>query len=131
MADGQAPGKYVLVLEDDPVLCKLLRWMLEDEGINVRAATDSQEALDQAREERPAAVVLDLGLPLINGEEFAAQLRAIYPDTDPPFIVVSGDTSTSIRAKAMGAAAFFQKPFDIDELAAQVSSVLTKAAPAG
>ena len=126
--DANAPGAYVLVVEHDPVLCKLLRWMLEDEGIRVRSASNGLDALEQAKQQRPSLVILDLGLPILNGEEFATELRHLYRSSDPPVIVVSGDTATSLRARAIGAAAFFQKPFDIDEMASQVAKVLDRAA---
>lgn len=113
----------VLVVDDDPEIRDLVRWLLEDEGWTVETAADGRAALDQATRIRPALIVLDMGLPLLSGEEVARRLHDVYADP-PPIVVVSADGRAGERAARIGAASFLHKPFDVDELADLVRSTL-------
>ncbi len=113
---GISPGEArVLVVDDDPEIREVVSWLLEDEGIAVETASDGPRALDCATRERPALIVLDMGLPLLSGEEVAARLRAHYGEP-PPIIVVSADGRAAEKATRIGARGYLHKPFDIDEL---------------
>lgn len=114
----------VLVVDDDPEIRDLVRWLLEDEGWTVETAADGRSALDQATRDRPALIVLDMGLPLMHGEEVARRLNAFYTNP-PPIVVVSADGRAGERAARIGAASFLHKPFNVDELASIVRQTLT------
>src|SRR3954469_13827637 len=88
--DGSNAGTVVLVVDDDPEIRDVVRWLLEDEGWTVETASDGRDALEQAARMRPALIVLDMGLPIMGGEEVARRLHQDYPDP-PPIIVVSAD----------------------------------------
>jgi DNA-binding response OmpR family regulator len=120
---GARSGTVVLVVDDDPEIRDLVRWLLEDEGWTVETAADGRAALDQATSHRPALIVLDMGLPLMHGEEVARRLNAFYADP-PPIVVVSADGHAGERAERIGAASFLHKPFDVDELASIVRQTL-------
>ena len=119
-------GRVVLVVDDDPEIRDLMRWLLEDEGWNVETASDGRDAVDRAARSRPALIVLDMGLPILTGEEVALRLHAIYVHP-PPIIVVSADGRAGEKAARLGAAAYLHKPFDVDELALLVRQTLTNA----
>ena len=116
----------VLVVDDDPEIRDLVRWLLEDEGWTVETAADGRAALDQATRARPALIVLDMGLPIMNGEEVARRLHDVYTDP-PPIVVVSADGHAGERAARIGAASFLHKPFNVDELARIVRHTLDQA----
>src|SRR6266568_7009069 len=85
---GARSGTVVLVVDDDPEIRDVVRWLLEDEGWTVETASDGRDALERATQIRPALIVLDMGLPILSGEEVAMRLRVYYHEP-PPIIVVS------------------------------------------
>jgi DNA-binding response OmpR family regulator len=113
----------VLVVDDDSEIRDLVRWLLEDEGWTVETAADGRAALDQATRARPALIVLDMGLPIMSGEEVARRLHDVYADP-PPIVVVSADGHAGERAARIGAASFLHKPFNVDDLARIVRRTL-------
>ena len=113
----------VLVVDDDPEIREVVSWLLEDEGLAVETASDGPRALDCATRERPALIVLDMGLPLMSGEEVAVRIRAHY-GVPPPIIVVSADGRAAEKATRIGAQGYLHKPFDIDELVRLVRGTL-------
>jgi DNA-binding response OmpR family regulator len=113
----------ILVVDDDPQLRHVIQLALEDEGLAVETAADGRQALDQATRRRPRLVILDMGLPLLDGAGFAAELRAIYGD-GVPIVVVTADGHVAEKAHRVGARAHLAKPFELDDLAAAVQQVL-------
>ena len=118
-----AEASRVLVVDDDPEIRDVVTWLLEDEGLPVETAGDGRRALDCATRARPALIVLDMGLPIMSGEEVAARLRDYYGEP-PPIIVVSADGRAAEKAARIGARAYLHKPFDIDELVRLVHGTL-------
>jgi DNA-binding response OmpR family regulator len=113
----------ILVVDDDPEIRDVVRWLLEDEGWTVETASDGRDALERATQVRPALIVLDMGLPILSGEEVAMRLRVYYHEP-PPIVVVSADGRAGEKAARIGAAAYLHKPFDVDELARLVRRTL-------
>jgi DNA-binding response OmpR family regulator len=118
---GGAP--LILVVEDEPELRAVVTFILEEEGFQVAQAADGQQAVERASETRPALVVLDMGLPILSGEEVAAELARLYPEP-PPILVMSAAGAIAERARRIGAASFIAKPFDLDDLARAVRKIL-------
>src|SRR3954463_12399624 len=116
-------GAVVLVVDDDPEIRDVVRWLLEDEGWTVETASDGRDALERATRARPALIVLDMGLPIMTGEEVARRLHDVYVDP-PPIIVVSADGRAGEKAARIGAASYLHKPFDVDTLARLVRVTL-------
>jgi len=106
----------ILVVDDDVGLCELVRAALELEGLVVDEAHHVVEADRLLHERRPAAVVLDIGLPGIDGLFYTARLRENPRTQNLPIIAISGSESNGPSALAAGANAFVQKPFDPLEL---------------
>jgi DNA-binding response OmpR family regulator len=116
----------ILVVDDDPEIRDIVRWLLEDEGWAVETASAGRDALDRATRARPALIVLDMGLPILSGEEVAMRLHDVYADP-PPIIVVSADGRAGEKAARIGAASYLHKPFDVDVLVRLVQRTLASA----
>jgi len=112
----------VLVVDDDPDILDAVCDILEGERYRVARARHGQEALERVAEERPAIVLLDLMMPIMDGLTFAQVLRAQYADHEIPIVVISADGNPQ-RAASVGARGFLAKPFDIDALLAEVAAV--------
>jgi DNA-binding response OmpR family regulator len=115
------PGETgpVLVVEDETEMLQVITWVLEEEGLNVRTASNGQEAVDHAQRQRPSLVVLDMGLPVLSGFGVAEELHARHGD-EVPILVVTADGRAAEKARHVGAFAYLQKPFNLDDLVAAV-----------
>jgi DNA-binding response OmpR family regulator len=108
----------VLVVDDEPQVVWMLQFSLEAEGYRTFAARDGVAALQEIREHRPALVLLDIMMPVMDGWSVLEQLQELPEDERPRVVVVSARSSLRDRAKAaeLGADAFVVKPFAVDEL---------------
>jgi two-component system KDP operon response regulator KdpE len=127
----------VLVVDDDPALLKVLRIALSATGIEVVTATGGADGISQAALAAPDAVLLDLGLPDVDGVDVC---RAIREWSDAPIIVLSADGTEERKVEALDAGAddYMTKPFGMNELSARLrvagrhrALVLEAAASAG
>jgi two-component system, OmpR family, KDP operon response regulator KdpE len=121
--------RSVLVVEDDKAILRLLRDVLEAEGLQVHEASTARMGLVEAGSRRPDIVVLDLGLPDLDGKEFLRQLRdwsAI------PVLVLSarGAETEKVMALDRGADDYLTKPFGVPELLARLRALLRRREPA-
>ena len=116
----------ILVVEDDPQVRRTIQWTLEAEGFTVALAEDGRAALDWAQQRRPALLVLDIGLRLVDGYGVAAGVRATHGES-VPILVVTADGRAAEKAERTGAFAYLNKPFDLDELVALVRRGLREA----
>ncbi|GAA2662702.1 MULTISPECIES: response regulator [Actinosynnema] len=120
----------VLVVDDEPQIVRALRINLSARGYQVLTAHDGAAALRAAAEGKPDVVVLDLGLPDVDGTEVIAGLRGW---TTVPIIVLSAraDSTDKVEALDAGADDYVTKPFGMDELLARLrAAVRRSAAPA-
>jgi DNA-binding response OmpR family regulator len=113
----------VLVVEDDPWIQWMIADDLADRGHTVLTACDGSEALECLRETRPDVIVLDLMLPRLDGWDFANRYQAITGGSAIPIIVVSAARNPELPAGSSGLITWLPKPFDMEQLAATVSSV--------
>lgn len=109
------PDGVVLVVEDDPPLRDAICWTLEDERIPHVAVADGGAAIAWLRGHRPAVVLLDIGLPVVDGFGVAEVLRATH-GIAVPVIVMTAGTQAAESARRIGAADYLPKPFDIEDL---------------
>ena len=116
----------VLVVDDEPQILRALRINLRARQIDVHVAATGAEALRTAARYPPDLVVLDLGLPDLDGVEVIEGLRGW---TDAPIIVLSGRTDSADKVDALDAGAddYVTKPFGIDELLARIRAVTRRA----
>jgi two-component system alkaline phosphatase synthesis response regulator PhoP len=118
----------VLVVDDDPVIQKLLQVNFEMEGYDVVIAGDGEEGLAMAREERPDLVLLDVMMPKMNGLDVAAALRADEVTEAIPIIMLSAKAQASdVQAGLdLGVDDYVTKPFDPLELLERVNALITR-----
>jgi DNA-binding response OmpR family regulator len=116
----------ILVVDDDPVIQKLLAVNFEMEGYRVVTGSDGAEALDKIAAERPAAVVLDVMMPKIDGIEVVRRIKADPATAAIPVLLLSAKAQATDIAAGMdaGADAYLTKPFDPVELLEKVASLL-------
>jgi len=119
----------VLVVDDDPGLGRALRINLSARGYDVTLASDGAAALALAARHRPDLVVLDLGLPDMDGTEVLVGLRGW---TTAPVIVLSARDAEAEKVRALDAGAddYVTKPFGLDELLARLRAAERRARPA-
>ena len=121
-------AEVVLVADDDACFRAFLRAVLEDGGYRVRDAEDGASALAATRETRPAAVVLDVNMPRLNGYEICRALREDH-GWDLPILFVSGDRTESFDKVAgllIGGDDYLVKPVAGDELLARLRVLLRR-----
>ena len=117
--------KTVLVVDDEPKIVQLARDYLEHAGFKVASASDGREALAAFRANVPDLIVLDLGLPHVDGLDVA---RAVRKTSNVPIVMLTGraDESDRIAGLELGADDYVPKPFSPKELVARVRAVLRR-----
>jgi len=119
----------ILVVEDEPVIAELLRSYLARDGFEVRVATDGESGLTAIAHHRPAAVILDVGLPGIDGTEVCRRLRADRNWTPVLFVTARDDEVDRVLGLELGADDYVTKPFSPREVVARVRAVLRRRQP--
>lgn len=114
----------VLVVDDEPPIRRLLRVGLGAEGYTIVEATNGRTAIEQVRQEAPDLILLDLGLPDVEGHDLLGLWRRAGLDT--PVVVLSSRTDEAgiVRALELGADDYVTKPFGISELSARIRVAL-------
>jgi two-component system alkaline phosphatase synthesis response regulator PhoP len=121
------PAQTILVVEDEPRIAAIAADYLRHAGYAVSVVTDGAQALEQARALRPDLIVLDLGLPSMDGLDVA---RALRTGSSVPIIMVTArvDEPDRLRGLEIGADDYLTKPFSPRELVARVKAVLRRTA---
>ena len=125
---GRSPR--VLVVEDDDEIAQVLQRSLRLEGYEVRVAGDGVKALEEAHAFLPDLVILDLGLPRLDGIEVAKQLRE---RDDTPILMLTARDAVEARVEGLDAGAddYLVKPFERQELLARLRALLRRRPPRG
>jgi len=120
----------VLVVEDDEEIAQVLQRSLRLEGYEVRVAGDGETALDQSAAFNPDLVILDLGLPKLDGMEVARRLRSA---DDVPILMLTARDALEARVEGLDAGAddYLVKPFERQELLARLRALLRRRPPRG
>jgi two-component system KDP operon response regulator KdpE len=119
----------ILIADDDPQILRALKLTLRAKGHDIVTAGDGAEALDMVTAHHPDLVILDLGMPKLNGVEVIEALRGW---SQVPILVVSGRTDAVDKVDALDAGAddYVTKPFAIDELLARIRALTRRTVPA-
>jgi DNA-binding response OmpR family regulator len=115
--------KTILVLDDDPSVRHMLQVLLEQDGHAVIAAGDVRSALAQCAVDLPDLMVVDLMLPVEDGEIFLREFRHHWRHTEVPVILLSASTARSEIAKRLGVEATLPKPFFAEDLRELVTTL--------
>lgn len=127
------PGQRILVVDDDKEIARLVRAYLEKAGYQVLVAYDGATALQSLRHDRPALVVLDLGLPDQDGWDITRLVRGDPVLAATPIIMLTAriDDTDKIIGLELGADDYITKPFNPREVVARVRSVLRRSQASG
>ena len=118
----------VLVVDDDPDLMEIVRIMVMSSGYEVRCARNGREAIERVEEKKPAVVLLDMLMPVMDGWQCARELRQRYGH-DVPIVVVTAAEHVRARADEVGVDEVLPKPFEMDDLLRVVARYALKKKP--
>jgi len=133
MSQPAATGERVLVVDDEADIVALVTYHLVKAGYRVSTASSGTEALEAARRERPALIVLDLMLPGISGYEVIEQVRAGDDTRNIAVLMLTArrDESDRIQGLSLGADDYLTKPFSPQELVLRVGAILRRLGAGG
>ena len=116
----------VLIVDDEPQFIDLMKTRLEANDYEVLTAYDGQEALDKVRQEKPDLIILDVGLPKIDGFEVIKALQTEEHFKNIPIIMLTGHTGANEIKTGMelGAVSYVQKPFKAETLLALIHGLM-------
>jgi CheY-like chemotaxis protein len=126
---GHARVNHILIVDDDQAIRDVVTDILEMSDYRVKTASNGAEALETIRADRPAAVLLDLMMPVMNGWEFLQRYKCEMPAVPVPVVIMSAARDASAVAGQLGAQAFLSKPFEIEAILAIVERVAGGATP--
>jgi DNA-binding response OmpR family regulator len=113
---GSSMQKTIIVVDDDPAILDLVEMVLDEEGYEVKTATNGREALDLLAAQQPTMVLLDLMMPVMDGWSFCRLVKGNAATKNLPIIIMSADRHLGQKADDVSADDFLVKPFDIDML---------------
>lgn len=112
-------GRTLLVVDDDLDLLEMVKMILEGARYEVIAASNGREALEAVADRMPDLILLDMKMPVMNGWEFAKELRGRF-DHPAPIVVFTAAEDARRRAEEIGAQGWLSKPFEVVQLLAVV-----------
>ncbi|MGC4060279.1 MAG: response regulator [Aquabacterium sp.] len=116
--------KTILIVDDELSNAEVLGLILEEEGYRVYCAANGRHGLERIPEVRPDLVVLDMMMPIMDGAEMGAALRASSDGATIKILMTSSLQESAVRARFDGYDAFIRKPFKIDEALAMIAGLL-------
>jgi CheY-like chemotaxis protein len=114
----------ILVVDDEYLIADILSFALEDEGFMVVKASNGQKGLEVLERERPALIITDFMMPVMDGLEFASAVRALPSVSKLPIILMSGAQAHIGMQRSDLFDAVLAKPFNIDLMVAEVRKLL-------
>jgi len=118
--------KRILIVEDDPMIRDMLSRRLNTEGYDVICATDGAQGVQRARVDRPDLIVMDIGLPVLNGWQATHRIRSMPTTQTIPIIALTAFVMKEDRVKclAVGCDDYETKPVDFSRLTQKIRSLL-------
>lgn len=119
-------NEQILIIEDDEAITKILQRALNYEGYKVELAVDGPTGINKSRSQKPDLVILDLGLPGMDGIEVCQRLRKV---DNFPILILTARDSTADRVTGLDAGAddYLVKPVELEELLARIRALLRRA----
>jgi DNA-binding response OmpR family regulator len=118
--------KKILVVDDDPNICDLLRIRLEANGYEVTTASNGVLAYVKANDEKPDLIILDVAMPTMDGLKFVQATRWQTEMKDIPILILTARLNTKELFDSLGIAHFLTKPFESKELLGMVAECVNK-----
>lgn len=109
-------SSYILIVDDDLAIREMLEMLLEGEGYEVVLASNGAEALETIRQHRPALVLLDLMMPVMDGWQFLENLKNKPEYQDLPVVLLSANRELTRTARNYNVKAYLSKPFEMNQL---------------
>ena len=121
----------ILVVDDEAHIVMILKDSLEFSGFQVTTAYNGEEALDSVYKERPDLIVLDIGMPKLDGWEVCRRLKSSADTRDIPVIILTAYAQMSDKKKGatLGAERFISKPCDLTYLVEEINALLAQKTP--
>ena len=119
-------SQLILLVDDEPSICELLRMYLEREGYQVESVSDGEAALEAFERLQPALIILDLMLPKLNGYEVCKKIRAQDAMTAILMLSARDEDIDKIIGLELGTDDYLTKPFNPHELVARVKAILRR-----
>lgn len=126
MLKGAQEAATVLVVDDEPGICRALTGYLGSEGHRMIAASSAEEALEVAAAQSPDVAFVDLRLPGMDGMALLRQMRSLRPEVQVVLITAYGGVDAAIAASQAGACAYLPKPFDLEEASRLVRRAMSR-----
>lgn len=119
------PGLKILIVDDDPNICELLRLYIEKDGYDPIVVNDGEAALEAVKSFSPKLILLDIMLPKLDGWQVCREIRK---SSDVPIIMLTakGETFDKVLGLDLGADDYISKPFDTKEVMARIKAVLRR-----
>jgi CheY-like chemotaxis protein len=114
----------IMVVDDEFLVADVLAFALEDEGYMVVRASNGRKGLDVFQRDRPALVITDFMMPVMNGLEFASAIKSRPEGADLPIILISGAQADIARQNRHLFVAVFDKPFRVEQIVTTVVSLV-------
>jgi DNA-binding response OmpR family regulator len=111
------------VIDDNPEVCDVLRMCLHIQGFEVMTALNAAEAMDSIASVAPDVILLDHNLPRMSCGQLVSLIRALLPQV--PIVLISGIYDLKDRAAQLGIPHFLAKPFDLDNLASLLNTLVS------
>jgi DNA-binding response OmpR family regulator len=121
----------ILIVDDDPTIRSVLEAFLEDEGFTTAVAANGRDAVEQARVDPPALILMDLMMPILSGVEASRQLKSDPLTAEVPIIAMSAGFILRGSVDELLADSIISKPFDLDALIATIRTTLRRAEQIG
>ena len=118
-------SKRVLVVDDEKLIVKGIRFSLEQDGMEVECAYDGEEALEKVKENKYDIILLDLMLPKISGLEVCQQIRE-FSQVPIVMLTAKGEDMDKILGLEYGADDYITKPFNILEVKARIKAIMRR-----
>ncbi|MFA5087849.1 MAG: response regulator [Candidatus Omnitrophota bacterium] len=119
-------AKRILVVDDDPVIIKLVETRLRAKGYEVMTSSEAPSGLEKALKQKPDLVILDVMMPIVNGYNFCRLLKTQEEFKKIPVVLLTSRAGGEDRkiGEEVGANAYLTKPFDMDDLQAKIKELL-------
>jgi DNA-binding response OmpR family regulator len=117
---------YVVVVDDDPLICKMVKFILAEDGYEVSTASSAQAAFALMEKRHPDLFILDVMMPHMDGFEVCRRLRSANSDAVILFLTAKGELSDRLSGLQLGADDYLVKPFEPAELTARVKALMRR-----